>query len=229
MRAAGRPVSLFSVTVRVCSFLLATSIIHIMLLKNSCILAVALLLTSTVVAEEPWQNLITPGSLKGWKKVGGDASYEIKDGVITGTTGQGKNTFLTKGPFADFELEFTVKCDAPLNSGVQFRSHLYPKATPQESRPKRIREKGEMYGYQCEIRSDVNAPNGCAGNVWDEGRRTKWMDTNVKAAAAQKAYNPSQWNRFRIRANGDHLQTFVNGVKVADFHDDQAASVAIVM
>ena len=92
-----------------------------------------------------------------------EATYSVSDGVITGTTGPGKNTFLTRGPFADFELEFEVKCDPGLNSGVQIRSHLYEKATPQESNPKRVREKGEMYGYQCEIRADVNGENGCAG------------------------------------------------------------------
>ena len=38
--------------------------------------------------------------------MGGDATYTLQDGVITGRTGPGKNTFLTCGPFSDFELEF---------------------------------------------------------------------------------------------------------------------------
>ncbi|MEM6692343.1 MAG: family 16 glycoside hydrolase, partial [Planctomycetota bacterium] len=81
----------------------------------------SVLFVSQGFAHDSWEDLITTGSLDGWTKVGGDATYQIDGDVITGMTGEGKNTFLTKGPFADFELEFKVKCDAKLNSGVQFR------------------------------------------------------------------------------------------------------------
>lgn len=176
----------------------------------------------TVAAQE-WQSLIRGDSLEGWTKVGGDATYTVKGGVITGKTGPGKNTFLTCGPFADFELEFEVKCDPGLNSGVQIRSHLYSEDTPQESNPKRVREKDEMYGYQCEIRADINGENGCSGNFWDEGRRTRWLDETVDAAKKQSAYKPGEWNRMRILAKGDRIQSFVNDVAVADFVDDRDA------
>ena len=66
-----------------------------------------------------WVSLSDSDSLVGWKKLGGGATYVSKDGVITGTTGEGKNTFLTCGPYSDFELEFDVRCDPKLNSGVQ--------------------------------------------------------------------------------------------------------------
>ncbi|MEM9366298.1 MAG: DUF1080 domain-containing protein [Planctomycetota bacterium] len=182
-----------------------------------CLLT-SLLFPTTLLASD-WVVLSAGDSLEGWTKVGGDASYEITDGVITGTTGAGKNTFLTKGPFADFELEFEVKCDPELNSGVQVRSHLYPQETPQESNPKRMREKGEMYGYQCEIRGEANGPNGCSGNFWDEGRRTRWLDERVDAAKSQAIYKPGEWNQFRIIAKGNRIQSFVNGTAVADFED----------
>lgn len=52
-----------------------------------------------------WVQLsVGSDSLDEWTKVGGEANYVIKDGVITGTTGPGKNTFLTRGPYADFVL-----------------------------------------------------------------------------------------------------------------------------
>ena len=63
-----------------------------------------------------WVSLSGSDSLEGWKKLGGGATYVSKDGVITGTTGEGKNTFLTCGPYSDFELEFDVRCDPKLNS-----------------------------------------------------------------------------------------------------------------
>ena len=171
-----------------------------------------------------WVELSTGSTLADWTKVGGDASYVIEDGVITGTTGPGKNTFLTRGPYSDFILEFEVRCDAELNSGVQIRSHQYAKETPQESKPKRIREKGEVYGYQCEITSKTNRENGCAGNFWDEGRRTRWLDPTVKAAEKQALYQAGKWNQFRVVAQGNRIRSFVNGVPVADFEDDRDAS-----
>jgi hypothetical protein len=171
-----------------------------------------------------WVELSAGSTLADWTKVGGDASYVIEDGVITGTTGPGKNTFLTRGPYSDFILEFDVRCDAELNSGVQIRSHQYEKETPQESKPKRMREKGEVYGYQCEITSTTNRENGCAGNFWDEGRRTRWLDSTVKAAEKQAVYQPGKWNQFRVVAQGNRIRSFVNGVPVADFKDDRDAS-----
>ncbi|MDB4807746.1 DUF1080 domain-containing protein [bacterium] len=171
-----------------------------------------------------WVELSEGSTLRDWTKVGGGATYVIEDGVITGTTGPGKNSFLTRGPYADFVLEFEVRCDPELNSGVQIRSHLYAKETPQESKPNRMREKGEVYGYQCEITSKTNRENGCAGNFWDEGRRTRWLDSTVKAAEKQAVYKAGEWNAFRVVAQGSRIRSFVNGVPVADFEDDRDAS-----
>ncbi len=127
---------------------------------------------------------------------------------------------LVRGPYADFILEFEVRCDPKLNSGVQIRSHLYEKETPQDSNPKRIRDKCETYGYQCEMREVVADGIGCAGNFWDEGRRTKWLDDTLDGVEKQKAYRPGEWNKFRIVAQGNRIQSFVNDVPVADFTDD---------
>ena len=46
-----------------------------------------------------WVSLFDGKSIDGWKKEGGYATYEAKDGMIVGTTAEGsKNTFLCKGP-----------------------------------------------------------------------------------------------------------------------------------
>lgn len=187
-----------------------------------CLLALCVCCATTGFAEE-WTALFDGESLDGWKKVGGGATYEVRDGAIVGKTGPGKNTFLIRGPFKDFALHFQVKCDPKLNSGVQIRSHRYSKPTPQESKPDRIREEGEVYGYQCEIRATANGEHGCAGNFWDEGRRTKWLDETVVAAEAQKVYKPGQWNDFIIIAVGNKISSSVNGTPIAEFTDDRDA------
>lgn len=187
-------------------------------------LAIVFVVAASTCHAQDWKVLSQGSSLDDWEQVGGDATYSIENGVITGTTGPGDNAFLTAGPYSNFELQFEVKCDPQLNSGVQIRSHRYEKPTPQESKPKRIRKQGETFGYQCEIRADVNGEHGCAGNFWDEGRRTKWLDDTVNAAEKQALYNPGKWNHFRIVAHGNRISSFVNGTAVADFFDDRDAS-----
>lgn len=185
-------------------------------------MAIVFLASSAHGEEGAWINLFDGKSLDGWSIKGGTAKYAVEDGMIVGTTVEGSpNTFLTKGPFADFEFEFDVLCDKPLNSGVQIRSHVYEQDTPQPSNPKRIRKAGEVFGYQCEI---TEASKGVSGNFWDEGRHTKWWDDFANKPAAQSAYKDGQWNHYRIVAQGDHIRSWVNGVACADFRDKLDAS-----
>jgi hypothetical protein len=178
--------------------------------------------TTTRAGEEKWVSLFDGKTIEGWTRQGGYASYEVKEGMIVGTTVDGsRNTFLCKGPFSDFVLELEVLCDRELNSGVQIRSHVFEESTPQASQPNRVREKGEVYGYQCEIAA---ADSGSSGNFWDEARRTKWLDNFSAKPEAKKAFKDGEWNKYRIAAQGNRIRSWINGVPCADFRDDLDAS-----
>jgi len=160
----------------------------------------------------PSKHLFDGKTLDGWTVRGGYAKYEAKDGMIVGTTVEGSpNTFLCKGPFSDFVLEFDVLCDKELNSGVQIRSHVY------QTGP----NKGVVHGYQCEI-APADLKN--CGNFWDEARYEKWWEDFSKKPEAQKAYKADKWNHYRIVAEGDHIRSWINGIPCADFHDQTDAS-----
>ena len=193
-----------------------------MAIRPAAVMLLAVLFASSSLATAgEWIHLFDGKTIDGWTVRGGTATYKVEDGTIVGTTVEGSpNTFLCKGPFSDFELEFDVLCDKPLNSGVQIRSHVYEQDTPQASNPKRIRKAGEVYGYQCEIAAE----GGVAGNFWDEGRHTRWHDDFSDKPTAQKAYKGGEWNHYRIVAQGDHIRSWVNGVACADFHDKTDAS-----
>ena len=193
-------------------------------MKNSLRLSVVLvaLLPFAARADEGWVSLFDGTTLDAWSVKGGNATYKVEDGAIVGTTVErSPNTFLCRGPYSDFVLEFDVLCDKPLNSGVQIRSHTYEKDTPLESKKGQIRKAGTVYGYQCEI---TKAEEGVAGNFWDEARRTKWLDDFSKKPEAAKAFKDGEWNHYRIVAQGDHIRSWVNGVPCADFHDNLDAS-----
>jgi hypothetical protein len=172
-----------------------------------------------VSAEDGWQEWFKDG-LGDAKVVSGQAKYEVKDGVLIGTTVDGSpNTFLAKGPFKDFELQFEVKVDDQLNSGVQVRSHIAKEGdpVPEGAKGNKPLPAGRLYGPQCEI-----AVDGTAGNFYDEARRGTWWSIltktdAVRTDAAKAAFKKGEWNHYRIVVQGDHYQSFVNGVKTADF------------
>lgn len=186
------------------------------------------LLLLFTVASLSWTARAAEGEWEQWFKdglgdaqvVSGVAKYEVKDGVLTGTTVEGSgNTFLTKGPYKDFELEFDVKVDDELNSGVQVRSRVAKEGdpAPEGSKKDKPLPAGRLYGPQCEI-----AGNGTAGDFYDEARRGTWWSILAGAEAvrtdeAKAAFKKGEWNHYRIVVQGDHYQSFVNGVKTADF------------
>jgi len=161
---------------------------------------------SPTTTEAGFVRLFNGSDLDGWRKVGGGATYRVEDGCIVGEVGPGPNTFLrTERTFDDFELRLRIMLDEPGNSGIQFRSHQ------RES-------DGVVYGYQCEIDPSDRA---WSGGVYDEGRRG-WLYPldGPEHADARAAFNVDGWNEYRIRAVGQRIQTWVNGVPCADFTDD---------
>lgn len=172
-----------------------------------------------VYAEDGWQEWFKDG-LGDAKVVSGQATYEVKDGVLIGKTVDGSpNTFLVKGPFKDFELQFEVMVDDQLHSGVQVRSHIAKEGdpVPEGAKGNKPLPVGRLYGPQCEI-----AVNGTAGDFYDEARRGTWWSIltkteAVRTDAAKTAFKKGEWNQYRIIVQGDHYQSFVNGVKTADF------------
>jgi len=166
-----------------------------------------------------WQALFKDG-LGDAKVVSGTAAYKVENGVLIGTTVDGSpNSFLIKGPYKDFELEFDVKVDDALNSGVQVRSHVAKEGDkiPSGSKSGKALPVGRMYGPQCEI-----AVNGSAGDFYDEARRAVWWTdvTSTQAMrteASRAAFKKGEWNKFRIVVKGDQYQSWVNGVPTADF------------
>ena len=160
---------------------------------------------------EPWVDLFDGESLAGWVSRGGEATFEVVDGVLVGTAvPHSPNTFLcTEGMYADFVLELEFWVDPVLNSGVQIRSAS--RADYKE---------GRVHGYQVEIDPSARA---WSGGVFEEGARG-WLYNLVENPAAQAAFRAGGWNHFRIEAIGDSIRTWINGVPAAHLIDDRSAA-----
>ncbi|TRZ42216.1 3-keto-disaccharide hydrolase [Robertkochia solimangrovi] len=156
----------------------------------------------------PWQPLFNDTDLSGWNQKGGAALYEVKEGIIYGTTvPDSPNSFLTTDKnYDDFILELDFKVDSTMNSGIQIRSNSLPHY-----------QNGRVHGYQIEIDPSDRA---WSGGIYDEGRRG-WLVNLEGQKEAQKAFKQNEWNHYRIEALGDTIKTWVNGIPTANLIDDK--------
>jgi len=180
------------------------------LMRLAYLLVPALMLTGCAAAPraegDGWVMLFNGRDLAGWEQLNGKAKYEAKDGMIVGTSvPNSPNSFLcTKQTFSDFELEFEVKCDKALNSGVQIRS---------ESRPDY--QNGRVHGYQVEI-----AVGGFSGGIYDEARRAKFLNAEKPTDEVRTLLKENEWTKYRVVCQGDHIQTWIGGKQITDLRDD---------
>lgn len=162
-------------------------------------------------------------NLDGWK---GDSSiWSVEEGCIIGRTTSDKpieqNTFLIyNSPVSDFEMRFQYKIIGG-NSGVQYRAKVLDQ------------EKFVVAGYQA----DMESGNNYSGILYEEkgrgilalrGEQVRIDSIGIKTVtkfanseAVESIIRKEQWNSYRILANGNHLQHFINGVKSVDVVDEE--------
>jgi hypothetical protein len=112
------------------------------------------------------------------------------------------NDFLcTKAQFTNFVLTLKFKLvgtNGFINGGVQFRSQRVP-------------NNFECTGYQA----DMGDPAwwGC---LYDESRRNKVL-VQSPIAELNKVLKRNDWNDYKIRCEGPHIQLWINGLKTVDY------------
>jgi hypothetical protein len=170
------------------------------------LVALALLTGSVLAAPMP---IFDGKSFTGWE---GDTAktWRIEDGALVGGSLAEKvphNEFLaTTKPYGNFDLRLKFKLtgsEGMINGGVQFRSQ-------------RIANHFEMIGYQADL------GEGYYGSLYDESRRKKVLVAADKEALA-KVLKLNEWNEYRIRCEGRHIQLWINGVQTVDYTEPDEA------
>lgn len=168
--------------------------------KLLLLVAAAVLSLSTMRAGEV--SIFDGKTFTGWE---GDTNktFKIVDGAIVGGTLKEKiprNEFLcTTRDYTNFVLKLKFKLVGEgANAGVQFRT-------------KRIPNHHEVSGYQA----DMGDPAwwGC---LYDESRRNKIL-AQAKKEEVDKVLKRGDWNDYTIKANGNHIELFINGLKTIDY------------
>jgi hypothetical protein len=139
-------------------------------------------------------------TLDGWE--GNLKIFRVQDGAIVGGSLSDKvvrNEFLcTTKSYGDFDLRLKFKLlGQGANAGVQFRT-------------KRIPNHHEVSGYQADM------GDGWWGALYDESRRNKVL-TGPDQTKMKTVVRAGDWNDYRIRAEGKHVQLWLNGVQTVDY------------
>ncbi len=186
------------------------------MMRRSVLIWMMLTAVITLNAQE-WTDLFNGKNLKGWEKLDGSAEYRVEKGEVIGVSKTGTpNTFMaTKKVYGDFILEYEMKMDRGLNSGVQFRSvALQPDGTER------------VNGYQVECDDHDSRP--WAGGIYEEAARG-WLYPMAYHMCVTKENKPGEWNKIRVEAVGSTIRTFINGVNFTNLVDDKRSEGLIAL
>jgi hypothetical protein len=173
-------------------------------MSATCI-AILLAATAGPILAEPaspggkWIKLFDGESLDGWE--GNRAAFRVQDQAIVGGSLAGpvpRNEYLcSRRSYRNFELRLKFKLlGEKVNAGVQFRSERVPQSN-------------EMVGYQADMGESYW---GC---LYDE-RRHKLLG-GPDPGEQPKLFRAHDWNEYVIRAEGRHIQLWLNGHKTVDY------------
>jgi len=164
--------------------------------------------------EARWTSLFNGRDLTGWEVRDGTSTVLVDDGAMVafhqGTSG---HTYLTtEKSYGDFILELDVKVIGDLNSGILLRGVSDPNF-----------RNGKVHGYQMEI---DQSERQWTGGIYEEMGRG-WLYSLEGKDDAKKAYNPSEWNHYRIEAIGEHFRIWVNGIPTLNMSDKKTTEGVI--
>jgi hypothetical protein len=172
----------------------------VFMLSSGCKKAVENDKAATDQTKAGFVRIFNGKDLTGWKAIGG-AKWIIEDGMIVGTQGQdgAAGDLLTEKTYKDFLLTVTYRVEWPCNSGIWFRYQSAAKA------------------YQADI-LEYQKPECYSGTLYCPGEMFLSMNTD------KGLVNRDGWNKMSVRAEGNHIQIWINDHQVADVHDDTSDS-----
>ena len=144
-------------------------------------------------------SLFNGVDLAGWR-VHGTERWYVEDGELICESGADEQYgyLVTEDTFTDFDLTLEFKQEADGNSGVFFRSSV---------------DGTTVSGWQAEV-----APPGLwTGGIYESYGRG-WL---VRPDSTLRDVAMGEWNALRIRAVGDRVTTWLNGVRMVELVDEQ--------
>ena len=152
--------------------------------------------------DQGWIPLIKGNTLDGWT-AHGSAKWRNENGVIIGQSPDGQGHLYAAPVLSNLEVkgEFRVT-----PHGREANSGLYFRANPPKKNPEGFPE-----GYEAQI---CNTAKAFTGWLWKPGTPT--------GKASKLLTKDGEWFSMKVRAVGDQISIWVNGVEVVtNFKDDE--------
>lgn len=172
--------------------------------KSARIISVMILLIFMVSCFETAQewNVLFSEDGDDWV-ANGDAEWKFVNGELVGSLDNGAGFVMTKNSYANFILELEFKPDSTINSGIFIRC-----------------KENAISNVDCyEI------------NIWDlhpnQDSRTGAVVTRAKPLKKIETLN--KWNTYKIKNYKDHLQVWINDVKLIDIKDNDLTEGPIAL
>ena len=163
-------------------------------------------------------DLLHGGTLDAWKVP--SVHWYLEGEMIVGNTGNealdAPEWLYTKQQFSDFEFTCEMKLtgDKARNTGIYFRVNTFL-----------FTEKNRDISYEAASGYEFDAAFHQPGKINFRGTLGDWYTRpNLRVFPDEKLinkeYKSEDWNRLTIRARGNRLEYWINGVKIMDFLDD---------
>ena len=150
------------------------------------------------------ESLFNGKDLTGWEPFG-DGKWSVdEEGNLVTENGDNKQYgyLCTRKYYKDFDLTLEFKQESNGNSGLFFHSF--------------IEGFNKVHGWQCEV-----APKGNdTGGIYESYGRG-WLQQMPDEK--EEVLKEGEWNTLRLRVEGGHVQTWLNGVPMADLEDQLIA------
>jgi hypothetical protein len=152
--------------------------------------------------QEGWKLLFDGATPTGWRGLGTDSFpqdiWAVEDGCLHCIGGSKTDDLVTENKYDNFDLQFEWMIPKPKgNSGVKYRVQ---------------EKKGQTFAfgpeYQCMEDPGVTDKHA-TGSLYD-----------VLPPEGKKLVPAGQFNQSRIVVRGNHVQHWLNGVKVVEFDFD---------
>jgi len=159
-----------------------------------------------------WRLLFDGKTFDGWRGFHSDkvpAGWVVDDGCIKkipaqGELGQAGGDLITVDQFDNFEFSVEWKLAKGSNSGIKY---LVSESLPPTGK--------SAVSFEYQVLDDENHPDAKAGIA---GNRTAGSLYDLIPASKNKKINPvGEFNQTRIIVKGNHIEHWLNGVKVVEF------------
>jgi len=170
---------------------------------------------NTLTKEEKaagWKLLFDGKTTNGWRgfrREGFPAEgWAIEDGTIKHVKGEGAQSLhggdiITVGQYDNFELRLDWKLTPGGNSGIKYLID-----------EKMVKTGHSGLGFEMQVLDDEGHPDAKAGH---DGNRTAGALYDLIAPQKKAAKPAGEWNQVRLIVHGNHVEHWLNGVKVVEY------------